>query len=67
MREGGGERITSVPKPLTRLCELIVLDVPRPVVSLAVPSPVCPCPALSPAWHLLAPLLGHTYQQRLRM
>lgn len=43
MQEGGGERITSVPKPLVRSWEFIVLDVPSPV-----------CPLLSPALFVLA-------------
>lgn len=69
MQEGGGEMITSVPKPLIRSWEFIVLDVPCPATSPAVPSLVCPCPAPSLAWQFLAPLLGHpmSYQQRLRM
>ena len=69
MWEGGGERITSVPKPPVHSWEFIVLDVPHPAASLTVPSLVCPCPALTPAWRLLAPSLGCPmfYQQRLRM
>lgn len=61
--------ITSVPKPLIRSWEFIVLDVPCPAMSPTFPSLVCPCPAPSLAWQFLAPSLGHptSYQQRLRM
>ena len=69
MREGGGQRITSVPKPLICSGEFIALDVPHPATSPTVPSLVCACPALSPAWCLLVPSLGHSmsYQRRLRI
>lgn len=44
---GGGESITSVPKPLVRQREFIVLDVSSYCVPHCL---VCPYPAPSPAW-----------------